>query len=144
MLNPLTLRLIAACLLATGLFGAGWQINGWRLHGEMRAREIELSRSALRYEQNASAEYAARIAQAHAAEARLADARNTWAQQSRARDREYQRHADTHPLPADCRLDDGRMRILTDDIAAANAAIAGPAAERAGLPADPAASGQPP
>ena len=144
MLEPLTLRIIAASLLAAGLFGAGWQVNGWRLHGEMRARELELSRTALRYEQNASAEYAARIAQSHAAEVNLANARNTWAQQARARDREYQHHADTHPLPADCRLDDGRMRILTDDIAAANAAIAGTAAERSGLPADPATSGQPP
>lgn len=144
MLEPLTLRILAAGLLAAGLFGAGWQVNGWRLHGDMRAREIELSRSALRYEQNASAEYAARIAQAHAAEATLAEARTTWAQQSRARDREYQHHADTHPLPADCRLDDGRMRLLAADIAAANAAIASTAAERAGLPADPAAGGQPP
>lgn len=118
---PATLRVAGAAALAGALFSAGWTINGWRKDAELaeltaaRAQaDVATANQALGDLRAAGAEIRARADEYRAIQSTL----------STRLDAIQKELKNAKPLPADCRPDAGRVRMLSDAVDAAKQAAA--------------------
>lgn len=118
---PATLRVAGAAALAGALFSAGWTINGWRKDAELaeltaaRAQaDVATANQALGDLRAAGAEIRARADEYRAIQSTL----------STRLDAIQKELKNAKPLPADCRPDAGRVRMLSDAVDATKQAAA--------------------
>lgn len=114
-------RLLLAFLFVVAL------VLAYQLGAQSARRDVAL-RDARQAAKTAAADLAAYRAETERLAAIAARVETVVAQartQTQTRIVEYRTHAQQNPLPADCRLDAGRLRQLNAAIADTNAAIAG-------------------
>lgn len=98
--------------VAVALVAAGWFSNGWRLGAEIERMRAD---TATQREQSASAALdtlAATQAGIASDAAALAQTQRDLKALTTQFSRSYRNAAASHPLPADCRIDPERLRIL--------------------------------
>ena len=105
--------IIAVCLIAG--FTAGWLVNGWRMSSSYQAEKAEVVqanadhfRDATKKVNDSANEYLRNTEQL---EKRIAELKKELAHAKKNR-----------PVPADCRPDADRLRVLKDAVTAANTA----------------------
>lgn len=105
--------IIAVCLIAG--FTAGWMVNGWRLSSSYQAEKAEVVR--------ANADHFADVSR-KVNEAATEHASKTYKLEEKIRElqKELADAKRNRPLPADCRPDADRLRVLKDAVTAANTA----------------------
>lgn len=121
-MNPLT-RTIAvyAVVLVIGL-AVGWLVNGWRLGTKVESMKAKYSEAEL-------------AVQKQAIETMVSDARNMnlAAQGARVKTTDIEKRltaihkelTNARPLPLDCRMDDFRMRKLSEAVSALQSTLSG-------------------
>ena len=122
-INP-TVLLGGALLVVVAGFGAGWTANGWRLNTEIANLKAERANEIAKQSQGALSDLAS--AAKHVKDA--ADGAQADMSQLGVKLDAIQkdvRNAKSIPLPADCKLDDGRLRRLAEGAAAVNEAAFG-------------------
>ncbi|WP_157072076.1 hypothetical protein [Cupriavidus sp. HPC(L)] len=114
-------RAVAAAVLVSAAFGAGWTVNGWRKDAEIaelnatRAEtDLSAARQALGEFKTASADIRARADEYRGITTELDAAASAIRKELK----------NAKPLPADCRPDDFRVRKLSDAVDAAKRAAA--------------------
>ena len=107
--------IIAACLIAVAAFTAGWMVNGWRMSADSTTEKLSAVqanadhfRGATKMVNDRANEYLRNTEQL---EKRIAELKKELAHAKK-----------NHPVPADCRPDVDRLRVLKDAVTAANTA----------------------
>ena len=110
--------IIAACLIAVAAFTAGWIANGWRLSSSYQAEKAEVVqanadhfRDATKKVNDSANEYLRNTEQL---EKRIAELKKELAHAKK-----------NNPVPADCKPDPDRLRVLVEAVHTANRAAAG-------------------
>ena len=105
--------IIAVCLIAG--FTAGWLVNGWRLSSSYQAEKAEVVQ--------ANADHFVDVSR------KVNDSANEYLRNTEQLEKQIAElkkelaHAkNNRPLPADCRPDPDRLRVLKDAVTAANTA----------------------
>lgn len=121
LLQSIPWRAAGAAVLAGGLFAAGWVTNGWRKDAELaeltaaRAQaDVETANQALGELRAAGAGIRARADEYRAIQSTLGSRLDAIQKELK----------NAKPLPADCRPDAGRVRVLADAVDAAKQAAA--------------------
>ena len=103
--------IIAACLIAG--FTAGWLVNGWRLSSAYQAEKAEMAQANADHYADASK--------------KVNDSANEYLRNTEQLEKqitelkkELVNAKKNNPLPADCRPDADRLRVLKDAVRAAN------------------------
>lgn len=107
--------IIAACLIAVAAFTAGWIFNGWRMSSSYQAEKAEVVQ--------ANADHFADVSR-KVNEAATEHVSKTYKLEEKIKElqKELANAKKNRPLPADCRPDADRLRVLKDAITAANTA----------------------
>ena len=103
--------IIAACLIAG--FTAGWLVNGWRLSSSYQAEKAEVVQAGADHFADASR----KVNDSATEHVRNTDELN---KQIAELKKELAHAKKNNPLPADCRPDADRLRLLKDAVTAAN------------------------
>ena len=108
--------IIAVCLIAG--FTAGWLVNGWRLSSSYQAEKAEVVQ--------ANADHFVDVSR------KVNDSANEYLRNTEQLEKQIAElkkdlaHAKTNrPLPADCRPESDRLRVLAEAVHTANRAAAG-------------------
>lgn len=115
------LKWLAALLLAGGALGATWW-HGWHSRGDQVERQA--SDQALADARQALTRFTAETDRLNGLAGGIQQQADRLASQTATRIVEYRTHEKLVPLPADCRIDAGRLQQLQAGVDAANAAIA--------------------
>ena len=107
--------IIAVCLIAVAAFTAGWMVNGWRMSSSYQAEKAEVVQ--------ANADHFVDVNKM-VNEAATEHASKTYKLEEKIRElqKELADAKRNRPLPADCRPDADRLRVLKDAVTAANTA----------------------
>lgn len=128
-MNPLAAKALAAAAALGLAFGTGWVVNGWRLGTELAEAKASRASEMAKDAQTALADYKVAAETIHkAATGAQLDLASVTAQLATIR--KAQKNAPPPPLPTDCKPGAVRLRNLAETAAAADAAIARPAAGR--------------
>lgn len=117
-------KFVAVLLFMLAGFGAGWTANGWRLKAEIselktaRANEVAKQSQDALNDLTAATKHVKEAAEGYQSDTRRLDAKLDAIQKD-------VRNAKPFPLPADCKLDDVRLRRLTEAATAVNEAAFG-------------------
>lgn len=105
------LFIVAGCLIAG--FTAGWIVNGWRMSSSYQAEKAEVVQAKADHFRDATK----MINEAATEHVRNTDELN---KQIAELKKELAHAKKNHPVPADCRPDADRLRVLKNAVTAAN------------------------
>ncbi|WP_147289940.1 hypothetical protein [Crenobacter cavernae] len=114
------LKWLAALLIAGAALGVAWW-HGWHTRGDEIERKA--SDQVLADARQALARFASESARLNGLAGKIQQQADRLASQTATRIVEYRTHEKLVPLPADCRIDAGRLQQLQAGVDAANAAI---------------------
>ncbi|MGO4761827.1 hypothetical protein AB4120_04725 [Cupriavidus sp. 2KB_3] len=121
MLRAMPWRAIGAALVAAGIFAAGWAANGWRKDAEIGRMTTASSQADLASANQALGDLCTAGETIRAKADEFAGIKTTLGAKLDA----IRKHLKNAPkLPADCRPDAGRVRLMSDAVDAAKQAAA--------------------
>lgn len=109
-----TIQKTSLAIIAVLAFGAGWMANGWRLTSTFQKEKAKAV-------QEASDRYTEATQRLHDAAVEHVNMVTELEMKIDALKKDLANAKKKRPLPADCRPDDDRLRVLKSAVAAANA-----------------------